>query len=217
MGRPAHLAGVVAEGISLEELQLAARNHGMPLEALRYPVTPVGLHYLLIHYDVPDVDPATWTLIVRGDRELSLGLAGLKERPRKELTVTMECAGNGRARLDPRPASQPWLLEAVGTARWAGTPLRPPLDGAGVGESAVEVLFTGLDRGIEGDIEQRYQRSLTVEEALHAGVLLAYEMNGGPLPPQHGFPVRLLVPGWYGMTSVEWPCRHWARRSTLRG
>jgi len=192
------------EGISLEELQLAARNHGMPLEALRYPVTPVGLHYLLIHYDVPDVDPAGWSLTVRGQREFSLGLAELKERPRIELTVTMECAGNGRAQLDPRPVSQPWLLEAVGTARWAGTSLRPLLEEAGVGESAVEILFTGLDRGIEGGIEQRYQRSLTVDEALRDDVMLAYEMNGGPLPPQHGFPVRLLVPGWYGMTSVKW-------------
>src|SRR2546430_3287696 len=217
MGRPAHLAGVVAEGISLEELQLAARNHGMPLGALRYPVTPVGLHYLLTHYDVPDVDAGSWSLRVRGEQEVSLGLDEVRARPRVELAVTMECAGNGRARLDPRPVSQPWLLEAVGTARWAGTPLRPLLEEAGVGESAVEVLFTGLDRGIEGDIEQRYQRSLTVEEALHDDVLLAYEMNGGPLPPQHGFPVRVLVPGWYGMTSVEWPCRHWARRSTLRG
>ena len=192
------------EGISLEELQLAARNHGMPLEALRYPITPVGLHYLLIHYDVPDVDASEWSLKVRGERELSLGLAELKERPRAELTVTMECAGNGRARLDPRPVSQPWLLEAVGTARWAGTPLLPLLEEAGVGEGASEVLFTGLDRGIEGGIEQRYQRSLAVEEALRAEVLLAYEMNGGPLPPQHGFPVRLVVPGWYGMTSVKW-------------
>jgi sulfane dehydrogenase subunit SoxC len=192
------------EGISLEELQLAARNHGMPLEALRYPITPVGLHYLLIHYDVPDVDPDAWRLTVRGERELSLSLEELKQRPRVELTVTMECAGNGRARLDPRPVSQPWLLEAVGTARWGGTPLRPLLEEAGVGEGAVEVLFTGLDRGIEGDIEQRYQRSLTVEEALRDDVLVAYEMNGGPLPPQHGFPVRLIVPGWYGMTSVKW-------------
>ena len=195
------------EGISLEELQLAARNHGMPLEALRYPITPVGLHYLLIHYDVPDVDASEWSLKVRGERELSLGLAELKERPRAELTVTMECAGNGRARLDPRPVSQPWLLEAVGTARWAGTPLLPLLEEAGVGAGASEVLFTGLDRGIEGGIEQRYQRSLAVEEALRAEVLLAYEMNGGPLPPQHGFPLRLVVPGWYGMTSVKWLAR----------
>jgi DMSO/TMAO reductase YedYZ molybdopterin-dependent catalytic subunit len=116
----------------------------------------------------------------------------------------MECAGNGRARLDPRPVSQPWLLEAVSTARWAGTPLRPLLDEAGVGEGAVEVLFTGLDRGIDGGIEQDYQRALALEEALRDEVLLAYEMNGVPLPPQHGFPLRLLVPGWYGMTSVKW-------------
>ena len=192
------------EGISLEELQLAARNHGMPLEALRWPVTPVGLHYLLIHFDVPDVDPGDWRLTVRGERELSLDLEELKRRPRAELTVTMECAGNGRARLDPRPVSQPWLLEAVGTARWGGTPLRPLLQEAVVGESAVEVLFTGLDRGIDGGIEQRYQRSLSVEEALRDDLLLAYEMNGQPLPPQHGFPLRLVVPGWYGMTSVKW-------------
>ena len=72
----------------------------MPLEALRYPVTPVGLHYLLIHYDVPYVDADTWSLTVRGKRELTLGLDDLKQRPRAEATVTMECAGNGRARLD---------------------------------------------------------------------------------------------------------------------
>jgi DMSO/TMAO reductase YedYZ molybdopterin-dependent catalytic subunit len=191
------------EGISLEELALAARNHGMPLEALRYPVTPVGLHYLLIHYDVPVVEPETWRLTVRGERELVLGLEELRARPAAEVTVTMECAGNGRARLDPRPVSQPWLLEAVGTARWRGTPLRPLLEEVGVG-GAVEVLFTGLDRGVEGGEEQAFQRALQLEEALRDEVLLAYEMNGAPLPPQHGFPLRLVVPGWYGMTNVKW-------------
>src|SRR5213082_3190179 len=179
----------------------------MPLEALRYPVTPVGLHYLLIHFDVPDVDPDDWRLTVRGERELTLGLAELKQRPSAELAVTMECAGNGRAHLDPRPVSQPWLLEAVGTALWGGTPLRPLLEEAGVGEGAVEVLFTALDRGIDGGIEQQYQRSLSVEDALGEDLLLAYEMNGAPLPPQHGFPLRLVVPGWYGMTQVKWLTR----------
>ena len=72
----------------------------------------------------------------------------------------------------------------------------------------VEVLFTGLDRGVEDDVEQSYQRSLPLEEALRDDVLLAYELNGVPLPPQHGFPLRLLVPGWYGMTSVKWLARH---------
>ena len=191
------------EGISLEELQLAARNHGMPLEALRWPVTPVGLHYLLIHYDVPVVDPQTWRLRVRGERELELSLDDLRARPAAEATVTMECAGNGRARLDPRPVSQPWLVEAVGTARWGGTPLRPLLEEAGLG-GGTEVLFTGIDRGVEGGEEQAFQRALPLEEALRDEVLLAYEMNGQPLPPQHGFPLRLVVPGWYGMTNVKW-------------
>jgi sulfane dehydrogenase subunit SoxC len=193
-----------ATGISLEELQLAARNHGMPLEALRYPITPVGLHYLLIHYDVPVVEVDGWTLTVRGERELSLRLDQIRSRPRIELAATMECAGNGRARLDPRPVSQPWLLEAVGTARWAGTPLRPILEEAGLRDDALEVLFTGLDRGVEGGIEQRFQRSLPLAEALRDEVLLVYEMNGEPLPPQHGYPLRLVVPGWYGMTNVKW-------------
>jgi DMSO/TMAO reductase YedYZ molybdopterin-dependent catalytic subunit len=198
------VGGAVGEGISLEELQLAARNHAMPLEALRFPVTPIGLHYLLIHYDVPVVDPASWRLTVRGGRELSLGLEELQARPAAELTVTMECAGNGRAHLDPRPVSQPWLFEAVGTARWRGVQLRPLLDEAGVPESSLEVVFTGLDRGLEKGMDQRYQRSLRLEEALRDEVLLAYEMNGAPLPPQHGFPLRLVVPGWYGMTNVKW-------------
>jgi DMSO/TMAO reductase YedYZ molybdopterin-dependent catalytic subunit len=195
------------EGISLEELQLAARNHGMPLEALRYPVTPVGLHYLLIHYDVPAVESEGWRLTIGGERELELSLDELRARPAAEQTVTMECAGNGRARLEPRPVSQPWLLEAVGTARWRGTALRPLLEEAGIPEGTVEVLLTGLDRGIEGGDEQSFQRALPLDEAQREEVLLAYEMNGAPLPPQHGFPLRLVVPGWYGMTNVKWLSR----------
>ena len=193
-------------GISLEELQLAARNHGMPLEALRYPITPVGLHYLLIHYDIPPAEEDGWTVELVGavERPATLTLEALKARPAQELAVTMECAGNGRVGLDPRPVSQPWLLEAVGTARWRGTPLRPLLEEAGPAAEAVEVLFTGADRGREGGIDQQFQRSLSLEDALESEAILAYEMNAAPLPPQHGYPVRLLVPGWYGMASVKW-------------
>ncbi len=192
--------------ISLQELQLAARNHGMPLEALHYPVTPVGLHYLLIHYDIPVVDADAWRLHVGGavERPLELSLDELRARPAVECAVTLECAGNGRALLAPRAVSQPWLNEAVGTARWRGTPLVALLEDAGLRETAVEVVFTGLDRGVEGGEEQAYQRSLGLHDALMPDVLLAYEMNGEPLPPQHGFPVRLVVPGWYGMASVKW-------------
>jgi len=122
--------------------------------------------------------------------------------------VTMECAGNGRALLPgPRPVSQPWLAEAVGTAAWRGTPLAPLLADAGPADSAREVVFTGLDRGLEGGVEQAFERSLPLEEARRDDVLLAYEMNGTPLLPQHGFPLRLVVPGWYGMTHVKWLTR----------
>src|SRR5262245_21107307 len=178
----------------------------MPLEALRWAITPVGMHYLLIHYDVPLVDPAAWRLELGGavERPLTLSLDDLRARPYVELAATMECAGNGRALLEPRPISQPWLIEAVGTARWGGVALAPLLDEAGLAGDAADVVFGGLDRGVEGDVEQRYERSLTVAEALEAGAVLAYEMNGAPLPPQHGFPLRLVVPGWYGMTNVKW-------------
>jgi sulfane dehydrogenase subunit SoxC len=194
------------EGISLQELQLAARNHGMPLEALRYDVTPVGLHYVLVHYDIPAVDPASWRLHVEGrvNRPVVLGLDEIQSRPRVRSRVTMECAGNGRALVEPRAISQPWLQEAVGTGEWGGTPLRPILEEAGIPAGAVDVVFTGADRGVEGEIEQRYARSLPLADALGDDVLLAYELNGRPLPPQHGFPLRLVVPGWYGMTSVKW-------------
>ena len=200
------LASRPEEMISREELQLAARNHGMPLEALRYDITPVGLHYLLIHFDIPFVDARDWKLTVTGcvRRELALSLDEVRARPALTVPVTMECAGNGRSRLSPRPISQPWILEAVGTAEWTGTPLRPLLEEAGLESDALEVVFTGADRGVEGGFEQDYERSLPLQEALRDELLLAYEINGQPLPPQHGFPLRLIVPGWYGMTQVKW-------------
>lgn len=195
-----------SDGVSMEELQLATRNHGLPLETLRFPVTPIGLHYLLTHYDIPMIDPATWRLRVDGRvaRPLVLSLDDLRAMPAVTAAVTMECAGNGRALLEPRPASQPWLLEAVGTGEWTGVPLSHVFDAAGILDDAIEVLFTGADRGIEGGVEQSYQRSLTLADARTGEVMLAYELNGIPLPPQHGFPLRLVVPGWYGMTNVKW-------------
>jgi sulfane dehydrogenase subunit SoxC len=201
-------AGTVAEqGITPEELRLAARNHGLPLEALREPITPAGLHYLLIHYDIPAVRPEEFRLEIAGavERPLTLTLDAIAERPRVTEPITFECAGNGRALLEPRPISQPWLTEAVGTADWGGARLAPLLDEAGVASDAVELLFTALDSGMEGGEPQTYERALPLAEAGHA--LLAYEMNGAPLPPQHGFPLRLVVPGWYGMGNVKWLTR----------
>jgi sulfane dehydrogenase subunit SoxC len=191
--------------ITLEELQSATRNHGMPLEGLQYDITPIGMHYLLIHFDIPYVDQTAWRLQIDGRvaRNLSLSLEDLRSRPRVTAPVTIECAGNGRARITPRPRSQPWLEEAVSTGEWTGTPLAPLLRETGI-EDGVEVLFMGLDCGEQGRSEQCYERALPVQDALRPEVFLAYELNGIPLPPQHGFPLRLIVPGWYGMTHVKW-------------
>ena len=189
-----------------EEVQLALRNKGMPLEAQRYPITPVGMHYLLVHFDIPEVDAADWRLTIHGlvSNPISITLEDIKKRPSVTLPVTLECAGNGRALLSPRPATQPWFLEGVGTAQWTGTPLRPILEEAGLDEKALELVFTGQDQGVQGGEVQYYQRSLSIKEVMRDDVLLAYYMNGEPLQPQHGYPVRLLVPGWYGMTHVKW-------------
>src|ERR687895_2826474 len=110
--------GTTLGDVTLDELRLAARNHALPLEALRYAVTPVGLHFLLTHYDIPAVDPGSWRLEIGGsvERPLSLSLDDLRSREAVTMPVTLECAGNGRARLSPRPLSQPWLTEAVGNA-----------------------------------------------------------------------------------------------------
>jgi sulfane dehydrogenase subunit SoxC len=219
------LAGI--SEITLQELQLAARNHALPLEALRHPITPIGLHYLLIHFDIPYVDERSWRLEIRGrvGRPLRLSQDELKARPARTVAVTLECAGNGRALLAPRAPSQPWLLEAVGTAEWTGTPLAPILEEADLPPEACEVVFTGLDRGVQGEVEHAYERSLPLEEALREEVILAYAVNEQPLPPQHGFPLRLVVPGWYGMTHVKWleaitvvgePFRGWQQEVAYR-
>lgn len=130
-----HMGPLPTEGpLTPEELQLATRNKGMPLEALVYDVTPTGLHYLLVHFDIPRIEPSRWGLCLGGnvERPLRLSLEDMQARPAHTLRVTMECAGNGRARLHPRPISQPWLNEAVGTSEWTGTPLAGVLSEAGV-------------------------------------------------------------------------------------
>ncbi|MQY34270.1 Sulfoxide reductase catalytic subunit YedY [Streptomyces sp. RB17] len=205
---PARQAGP-GEGIGADELALATRNHGLPLEALRYDVTPPGLHYVLTHYDIPYVpNPGAWRLTVDGRvrAPLDLSLADLHSFPQVTTRVTVECAGNGRALLSPRPVSQPWLVEAVGTADWTGVPLGLLLAEAGADPAAADVVFTGADHGVERGVEQDYQRALPLAVAVgdDPAVLVATAMNGAPLPPQHGRPLRLIVPGWYGMAHVKW-------------
>ena len=177
------------------ELALAGRNRGMPLEALRYDVTPAGLHYLLIHFDIPEGDAGAWRLEFEGlfARRVALDLAQLRRMPAKTVRVTLECAGNGRGRMSPRYPSVPWLEEGVSTAEWTGAPLRALLEQAGIEKSAREIVFYGTDRGIDRGTEHPFARSLTIEESLREDVLVAYAMNGEALQPQHGAPLRLVV------------------------
>ncbi len=189
-----------------DELALASRNSGMPLEALRYDVTPAGLHYLLIHFDIPATDAATWQLRIEGSvsKPKAYSVAELQRLPASTLRVTMECAGNGRGQTSPRYPSMPWLEEGVSTAEWTGVPLSALFKEVQVNGSAREIVFHGADRGIDRGIEHSFSRSLSPAEALRDGVLVAYAMNGQPLLPQHGAPLRLVVPDWYGMASVKW-------------
>jgi DMSO/TMAO reductase YedYZ molybdopterin-dependent catalytic subunit len=187
-----------------EEVGLAARNHGMPLEALRYDVTPAGLHYLLIHFDIPPEPDGRLKVAGRVSRPFDTGLDELKRLPARTLRVTLECAGNGRAQVSPRYPSVPWIEEGVSTAEWTGVPLRVLLERAGLLADARDVVFRGADRGFDRGVEHDFARSLPPADALREEVLLAYAMNGAPLPPQHGAPLRLIVPGWYGMASVKW-------------
>jgi DMSO/TMAO reductase YedYZ molybdopterin-dependent catalytic subunit len=124
--------------------------------------------------------------------------------PQVTLPVTLECAGNGRSLNQPRWPSQPWHYEAVGTAAWTGTPLKAVLAKAGLKAAARDVVFYGADRGFDAGVEHDYGRSLTPALAMSDDILLVTAMNGAPLLPQHGAPLRLIVPGWYGMASVKW-------------
>jgi DMSO/TMAO reductase YedYZ molybdopterin-dependent catalytic subunit len=205
--RPLHQSKTHTTGdFFRDEVRLANRNHGIHLEALRHDVTPAGMHYLLIHFDVPYVpDALAWTLDIKGlvKNRISLSLKEIEQLPQRTMAVTLECAGNGRANLSPRWPSMPWTECAVGTAEWTGTPLKPILERAGLLASCKELVFGGIDRGFDGP-EHNYERSLTPAMAMSDDVLLVHRMNGQPLMPQHGFPLRLIVPGWYGMASVKW-------------
>ena len=193
--------------ITREELQLAARNHALPLEALRHAITPVGLHYLLIHFDIPAVDARSWRLRIGGRVSTPLtltledaqGAAGAdagrharvrRQRPRAALAASGQpavAAGGGRdRRMDRHPAR----ADPRGGRR-------PP----GALSTSSSPASTAASRATSSTCTSAACRSA---EALREEVLLAYAVNGQPLPPQHGFPLRLVVPGWYGMTHVKW-------------
>lgn len=197
---------VETDTFSRDEVRLANRNSGALLETLAQDITPTGTHYLLTHFDVPVLDAAAHSLRFHGafGNPFALSMADIRALPAVNMPVTMECAGNGRAGLSPRSCSQPWMYEAVGTSEWTGTPLAPLIAEAQPRADVVEVSFTGADVGFDDGHRHAFGRSLTVAQLAELDVMLVHGMNGAPLLPQHGAPLRIIVPGWYGMASVKW-------------
>jgi DMSO/TMAO reductase YedYZ molybdopterin-dependent catalytic subunit len=153
------------------------------------------------------LDPETWRLDAHGlvDRPLTLTLREVQQLPSDTLVATLECAGNGRSLLDPPVDGEQWRLGAVSTAEWTGVPLVEVLDRAGLQPAARTIVFRGADAGAaEGSAVIRFERSLSVDEARNSEAILAYAMNGESLPKEHGYPLRLIVPGWYAVASVKW-------------
>lgn len=183
-------------------------NSETPLERVRSWVTPNRLFFVRNHFEVPALDLETWRLPVEGcvDRPMAWSWDELSALPERTIFATMECAGNGRSFLTPHAHGVQWGAGAIGHAEWTGVPLRLLLQKAGIKPEATEVLFEGADRGSESDHPEpmAFARSLPLAKALDPDTLLATRMNGEPLEPIHGFPVRLLVPGWYGVASVKW-------------
>jgi DMSO/TMAO reductase YedYZ molybdopterin-dependent catalytic subunit len=169
---------------------------------------PTAHHYVRNHFRIPSLDPASWRLTVAGlvEHPLTLSLDDLRGMPSQSLGVTLECAGNGRSTLRPPVEGEPWGLGAVSTAEWTGVPLSEVLNRAGVKPTATELIFRGADGGTIGGHSgiTRFERSLTLDEIRDFQPLLAFAMNGEPLPVEHGFPLRVVVPRWYGVASVKW-------------
>lgn len=191
-------------------------NAESPLEALSGVVPPSELHFVRSHFPFPD-HPGTLTIGGEVRHPTVHSLDVLRDRAVSTVVTTLECAGNGRAFLDPPAPGEPWRLGAVGTAEWTGVMLRDLLAEAGVGERAVEILFRGADSGEPAGLGRTiaYERSLRLP--VPADVIVALEMNGRPLPREHGAPFRLIVPGWYGMASVKWLTEIVAIATPFRG
>lgn len=182
-------------------------NAEIELGSLADPCDRAAAFYVRSHFDVPSLAEDAFRLTVGGalERTLELSLDELRGRPVRTLAVTLECAGNGRRLMRPTPGGTPWSLGAVSTASFTGTPLAGLLADAGVREEAVELVTAGADAGeLPGGEFGPYARSLPLEVVRDPDTLLAWAMDGEPLRPEHGAPLRLVVPGWYAMASVKW-------------
>jgi len=189
-------------------------NLEFPFASLSKSIIPNEQFFIRSHFAVPKIDFGTWKLTVDGEvkQKLELTLDDLKKLPQREMPATIECAGNGRVHLTPAVPGLQWGQGAVGNAVWAGVPLAAILEKAGLRDAALEVILEGADVGqINSDPKSpgpiAFARSIPIDKARHESTLLATTMNGSALPVSHGAPLRAVVGGWYGMSSVKWLSR----------
>src|SRR6266404_6114272 len=199
-------------------------NLETPFEQLDSFLTPTDLFYVRSHFKAPTLELGSYRLRIDGAvrNPLSLSYSELREMPSETRVAILECAGNGRVFLVPHAPGAQWELGAVGNAEWTGVPLRALLERAGLEDDACEIVLEGADRGTPteepippGPIS--YARSVPREKVVQAEVLIAYQMNGRDLSRDHGYPVRAIVPGHYGMASVKWLTRIQAVREPFQG
>jgi len=193
-----------------EELNIIEKkpfNAETPMKSLTEEYTSTSQYFVRNHFNVPEITLNSWSLTINGEVEssLNLSLSELQAYPKKELIMTMECAGNGRAFMKPVPGGTRWVFGAVSTIIFSGTALHNILNQAKLNENAKEVVFIGADQGeVDQNRVESYSRSLPLETTLHPDTLLVWELNYKPLTENHGYPLRLVVPNWYGMASVKW-------------
>ena len=185
----------------LESLSVDPKKPMLRWDALNDWITPADQFFAVSHYGAAAVAADSYKLTIDGRVTTPIGLSldDIRKRPRKDVTATLECSGNGAGKT---------FVGAIGNAKWTGTPLAPLLDECGIAPDAVEVAFWGADHKVEkirdADYDQNFARTLSLADARRDDVILAYEMNGRPLEVGHGFPLRLIVPGWYGIAWVKW-------------
>ena len=196
-----------AEPQPLEVVKQVPYNAETPRSALVSKITPTANVYVRTNFGVPKLsDDHIIEIGGAVSKPLKLSVKDLKKMPQRTVIATMECAGNDRLAMRPFPDGEPWASGAVSTITWTGVPLKDVLEVAQVSSQAIEVLTTAEDTGFRDDAEGqvRYARALPIKDALHEDTIIALSMNGEPLTPDHGAPVRLVVPHWYGMASVKW-------------
>src|SRR3954470_7913725 len=199
---------------ALQMIHSAPFNAEAPPQALDEEITPTAFHYVRSNFQVPTHD-GTLELGGAVENPITLTLDDLRAMPKVEQAVTLECAGNGRLAMRPLPTGEPWGDYAVSTARWGGALLHEVLQRVHPAADGVDVRFEGADHGayhlsaILADTKQddlTFVRALPLAQATDpaAEILIAYEMNGEPLGPDHGAPFRIVAPHWYAVASVKW-------------